>query len=113
MGNWRKKEVRKNEEQVAEEFGLRRTIGSGNTFLEKEDAIGEVFLAQIKSTKKNSISIKKADVELLCKNAAIDSKIPIFILDFAHGPYDSVKLVCFRDYDVREIIKLIEGANEE
>lgn len=100
---------RKHEKKLMKGMGLKPTVGSGNTWLEKEDGESEFFLAQSKATTKKSISIKVEDVKLLFDNAATMDKIPIFVLSFV-DKFDDYKLVAF-DYD--DAMKLVELVNRE
>ena len=50
--------------------------------VEKEDGQSEQCICQLKSTDKQSISIKQNDIHILEQNAAIAHKLPVFALQF-------------------------------
>ncbi len=72
----------KNEKELMESFGLKPTKGSGSGWLEKEDGQNDYVIAQLKSTDKNSATIKLNDLEKLEYNATVVKKIPIYFLQF-------------------------------
>lgn len=72
----------KNEKSVMKSLGLKPTKGSGNGWIEKEDGQNEEIIAQLKTTDKNSFSLKKSDLEVLEYNAAVCCKTPAFIIQF-------------------------------
>lgn len=73
---------RKNENEIMESLGLRPTVNSGAGWVQKEDGENETFLCQLKSTDKQSISIKNVDLRQLELNAVISHKIPVFAIQF-------------------------------
>jgi len=73
---------RKNEKEVMESLGLRPTINSGSTWLEKEDGTNDYLICQLKSTDAQSIRVQQKDIRMLEHNAAIEHKIPIFAIQF-------------------------------
>lgn len=73
---------RKNEKEVMISLGLKPTINSGSGPIEKEDGQNENIICQLKSTDKNSISIKKQDIDTLLYNASVSHKIPVFAIQF-------------------------------
>jgi Holliday junction resolvase len=73
---------RKNEIEVMLKLGLKPTKNSGAGWLEKEDGENEYILAQLKSTDKSQITIKKLDIEKLEYHAIVSHKIPVFIIQF-------------------------------
>lgn len=73
---------RKNENEVMESLGLCPTVNSGAGWIQKEDGENETFLCQLKSTDKQSISIKNMDLRQLELNAVISHKIPVFAIQF-------------------------------
>ena len=48
----------------------------------KEDGQNEYLICQLKSTDKQSISVKQSDIRILEKNAGVSHKIPIFAIQF-------------------------------
>ena len=73
---------RKNEEEVMLSLGLKPTKNSGSGWIEKEDGQNEYLICQLKSTDKQSISVKQSDIRILEKNAGVSHKIPIFAIQF-------------------------------
>ena len=73
---------RKNEEEVMLSLGLKPTKNSGSGWIEKEDGQNEFLICQLKSTDKQSISVKQSDIRILEKNAGVSHKIPIFAIQF-------------------------------
>ena len=82
MQNKSTKFYRKNEAEVMLSLGLKPTKNSGAGWIEKEDGENEYILAQLKSTNKSQITIKKLDIEKLEYHAIVSHKIPVFILQF-------------------------------
>ena len=73
---------RKNEKEVMEMLGLRPTINSGSTWLEKEDGTNDYLICQLKSTDAQSIRVQQKDIRTLESNALVEHKIPIFAIQF-------------------------------
>ena len=73
---------RKNEAEVMKKLGFKPTKNSGAGWVEKEDGQNEQCICQLKSTDKQSISIKQNDIHILEQNAAIAHKLPVFALQF-------------------------------
>lgn len=73
---------RRNEEEVMRSLGLKPTINSGSTWIEKEDGQNENIICQLKSTDANSIRIHKKDIDTLLYNASVVHKIPVFAIQF-------------------------------
>lgn len=73
---------RKNEKEVMKSLGLKPTINSGSTWIEKEDGQNEYVICQLKSTDANSIRIQKKDLDTLNYNASVVHKIPVFAIQF-------------------------------
>lgn len=63
-------------------LGFKPTKNSGAGWIEKEDGQSEQCICQLKSTDKQSISIKQNDIHILEQNAAIAHKLPVFALQF-------------------------------
>lgn len=82
MQNHTNKFYRKNEADIMRLFNLEPTLNSGSGWVQKEDGENEAFLCQLKSTDKDSISIKIKDIETLELNAGISHKIPVFMVQF-------------------------------
>lgn len=73
---------RKNEAEVMKQLGFKPTPNSGAGWVFKEDGQNEQCICQLKSTDKQSISIKQNDIHILEQNAAIAHKLPVFALQF-------------------------------
>ena len=68
----------KNEYELMKELGLKATKNSGAGWIEKEDGQNEHVIAQLKSTDKNSISLKLLDLEKLNLTKIFEDKRQIF-----------------------------------
>lgn len=75
----------KNEKEVMQELGLVPTKGSGSSWLEKEDGSNDYVIAQLKSTDKASYKLNQLDLEKLEYNAAVSSKVPMFVIQFLNN----------------------------
>lgn len=73
---------RKNEAEVMKRLGFRPTPNSGTGWLIKEDGDNEQAICQLKSTDKQSISIKQNDLHILEQHALESHKLPVFALQF-------------------------------
>lgn len=73
---------RKNEAEVMKQLGFKPTPNSGAGWVFKEDGQNEQCICQLKSTDKQSISIKQNDIHILEQNAAVAHKLPVFALQF-------------------------------
>lgn len=71
-----------NEEEVMRELGLKPTPGSGSQWTHKEDGENDYVLAQLKSTDKQSYSLKQLDLDKLEYNAMVAHKLPMFVIQF-------------------------------
>lgn len=101
---------RKNESDVMKRLGFRPTRNSGSGWIEKEDGVSEYCICQLKSTDKNSISIKKHDLEVLKHNAIISHKIPVFAIQFLES--DDVWTM-IRPEDIQDIQDILSGLYEK
>ena len=72
----------KNEQDVMRSLGLEPTPNSGSGWVVKEDGQNESIICQLKSTDKESISVKKLDLDKLVINAAVTHKVPVFAIQF-------------------------------
>lgn len=73
---------RKNEAEVMKSLGLKPTINSGSTWIEKEDGQSEEIICQLKSTDAQSIRIVKKDIDTLIYNSLVVHKLPVFAIQF-------------------------------
>lgn len=70
------------EDFLADYLGLRKQSGSGSGCIEREDLLGQGFLMQLKSTNKESISIKLDDLKKLMLHAEERDLDPVFAIGF-------------------------------
>lgn len=101
---------RKNEAEVMKRLGFSPTINSGAGWIQKEDAESEHFICQLKSTDKESMSIKQHDLNVLEIHASESHKLPVFAFQFLN--HDEV-WVAVRESDIEEIKAVIRGEREE
>lgn len=73
---------RKNEAEVMKRLGFNPTPNSGAGWLIKEDGDNEQAICQLKSTDKQSISIKQTDLHILEQHALEAHKLPVFAIQF-------------------------------
>ena len=73
------------EKTIAKRLGGQRVPGSGSTRTRKQDVRFEGALMQVKSTSKESIGIKLADLRQLVTDSMNADKAPIFLITFT-GP---------------------------
>lgn len=92
---------RNNEKEIMLQLGLKPTFNSGSGEIEKEDGQNEKVICQLKSTDKQSITVKKYDVETLLYNASVSHKIPVFALNFLE---DNSVYLLVRPQDLKDIV---------
>lgn len=73
---------RKNEEEVMKRLGFKPTKNSGAGWIEKCDGQNEQFICELKSTDKDSFSLKQQILSTLEYHACIAHKTPVFALQF-------------------------------
>lgn len=73
---------RKNEAEVMKRLGFKPTKNSGAGWVEKCDGQNEQFICELKSTDKDSFSLKQQMLNTLEYHASIAHKIPVFALQF-------------------------------
>lgn len=73
---------RKNEAEVMKRLGLHPTKNSGAGWIEKCDGQNELFICELKSTDKESYTLKQKTLQELEYHAYVAHKIPIFALQF-------------------------------
>lgn len=100
---------RKNEEEVMQRLGLTPTKNSGSGWIEKEDGQNDHFICQLKSTDKDSISIRQQDLHTLEYNAIVSHKMPVFAIQFLNT--DEVWLMA-KSTDFRTVASCLEGSYE-
>lgn len=101
---------RKNEAEVMKRLGFSPTINSGAGWVQKEDAESEHFICQLKSTDKESISIKQHDLHVLEIHASESHKLPVFAFQFLNR--DEVWLAV-KESDIEAIKAVIRGEGKE
>lgn len=111
----------KNEKELMRSLGLNPAPGSGNGII-KEDGQNEYLIAQLKSTDKDSTTIKMQDLNSLFYNAAVSGKTPVFINQFINGPIlltmriEDALQVCeylqFQKTEKREILHISEEGEQ-
>ncbi len=106
MGKRSTKFYRKNEEEVMRRLGFKPTKNSGAGWIEKEDGQNGQCICQLKSTDKQSISIKQNDIHILEQNAAVSHKLPIFALQFLNT---GEVWVMIKPEDLPLVQSLVEG----
>lgn len=74
--------------------------------IEKEDGQSEQCICQLKSTDKQSISIKQNDIHILEQNAAIAHKLPVFAIQFLNT---NEVWVMIKPEDLKLIQSLVKG----
>lgn len=87
-------------------LGFRPTKNSGSGWIEKEDGISESCLCQLKSTDKNSISVKVKDLATLVHNSIISHKIPVFAVQFLQT---NETWLLVRPEDLKDLKEIAEG----
>lgn len=97
---------RKNEAEVMESLGLKPTINSGSTWIEKEDGQSEDIICQLKSTDANSIRIVKKDIDTLIYNSMVVHKIPIFAIQFLST---NEVFLLIRPEDIKQVSSYLKG----
>lgn len=100
----------KNEKEVMKMFGLNPTQGSGSGWIEKEDGQNDNVIVQLKSTDKQSMSIKKLDLDKLVYNALVCKKLPVFMIQFLQS--EDVYLM-IKPQDLVSVAKYIETGKVE
>lgn len=73
---------KRHEKVVMKKLGFEPVVGSGAGWVNKEDGESEFFLAQLKSTDKNSFTIKREDLDKLEYHAKVTHKLPVFVNEF-------------------------------
>lgn len=73
---------RKNESEVMKRLGFKPTKNSGAGWVEKCDGQSELFICELKSTDKESYTLKQKTLQELEYHACVAHKTPIFALQF-------------------------------
>ena len=108
MGKRSTKWYRKNEAEVMERLGFKPTKNSGAGWIEKADGQSEHCICELKSTDKESFSIKREYLQGLEYNAFVAHKLPVFAFQFIQS--DEVWLA-IKESDL-EAFKALAGGKE-
>jgi len=73
---------KRHEKVIMKKLDFEPVVGSGAGWINKEDGESELFIAQLKSTDKNSFTIKREDLDKLEYHAKVSHKLPVFINEF-------------------------------
>lgn len=73
---------RKNEAEVMERMGLKPTKNSGAGWIEKCDGQNEQYICELKSTDRDSFSVKQSVLHTLEYHASVAHKTPLFAFQF-------------------------------
>lgn len=96
---------RKNEAEIMRDLGLKPTVNSGSTWIEKEDGQNDYIICQLKSTDAESIRVAKKDIDTLEYNATVARKIPVFAINFLS---DNSVYLLVRPEDLNGVSEYIE-----
>lgn len=93
---------RKNEAEVMKRLGLYPTRNSGAGWIEKCDGQNELFICELKSTDKESYTLKQKTLQELEYHACVAHKTPVFALQFLNR--DEI-WVAITEEDFKEFIE--------
>ena len=82
---------RRSEKRVAKKLGKRPVPGSGSQPGAKGDIRLDRMLMETKSTAKGSISVKKAWLDKITREALAANRIPVLVISFTTPVGDSVR----------------------
>lgn len=106
MGKRSTKYYRKNEADVMKRLGFKPTRNSGAGWIEKADGQSEHCICELKSTDKESFSIKQEYLRGLEYHASVTHKLPVFAFQFLNT--DEV-WVAIKESDIEAFKKLLLG----
>lgn len=107
------KDSQRQERTLAKELGGSVNAGSGNGWVRKGDVRSEKELWECKVTSAKSYSLKHADLDTVYKQALMDGRIPIFLVEFLKQG-DSFVVLTKDDYmELREQAFGNEAADEQ
>lgn len=92
----------------ADEYHLKVTAGSGNRWMEREDAYNEYLLFQMKYTQKKSITIHLRDVLELVQHAKEVGKTPVFLVRFGEKEGMEIDLLCVQPHHLESVSDHLE-----
>lgn len=96
---------RKNEAEVMKRLGFKPTKNSGAGWVEKCDGQSENFICELKSTDKESYTLKQKTLQELEYHACVAHKTPVFALQFLNR--DEI-WVAIKEEDIQAYKELIE-----
>ena len=91
----KQKRATQRELRLARDYGGQRVKGSGSGKLKKGDVSFTNALLQDKHTVKESIAIKKRDLELIEEEALLREKVPFFSIGFEDRGYPESSVTWF------------------
>lgn len=83
---------REQESRVARAVGGRRQRGSGSSYRAPQDVKAPQHLVQVKYTDKDSFSLRRAEWERLCNDAARAGRSPMMVIEFMDGERTIVRI---------------------
>lgn len=101
---------RKNEAEVMKRLGLEPTKNSGAGWVEKCDGQNETFICELKSTDKESYTLKQKTLQELEYHACVAHKLPVFALQFLNR--DEI-WVAVKEEDFKEFIEFKKQKQKE
>lgn len=101
---------RKNEAEVMKRIGLNPTKNSGAGWVEKCDGENELFICELKSTDKESYTLKQKTLQELEYHACVAHKMPVFALQFLNR--DEIWLA-IKEENFKEFIEFKKQKQEE
>lgn len=101
---------RKNEVEVMKRLGFTPTKNSGAGWVEKCDGQNETFICELKSTNKESYTLKQKTLQELEYHACVSHKTPVFALQFLNR--DEI-WVAVKEEDFKEFIEFKKQKQKE
>lgn len=101
---------RKNEAEVIQRLGFEPTRNSGATWIDKGDGQNESFICELKSTDKESYTLKQKTLQELEYHACVAHKTPVFALQFLNR--DEI-WVAVKEEDFKEFIEFKKQKQKE
>lgn len=107
------------EDELSREFGLEKVPGSGNQWHSKLDLKGRGFRWSLKSTSKDSFSIKKEDIDeaiRACFGQGGDSSIPLWAFRVGDREHDMIMMrkedfISMQNGDMQKAIETDKSEN--
>ena len=86
------KRSRIQERKAARNYEGQRTPGSGNGWIQKADVRTDEELFELKTTSKSQFALRSSDLYKLWNAALLDSRTPVFEIEFANDGITCVVL---------------------